>query len=122
VSFFLGSVSFGLDRGIFYSDFCSAFTKAHGFCHVTRSQLETCTFHGICRLQLIRSATHFGPDFAVNSFSNRPFLQFIRSAGDGRVFSSWIAMDVLFSARDFDSLVRDAQSGHFKNTSPRPLP
>src|SRR6202049_1571694 len=29
---------------------------------------------------LIRSATHFGPDFAVNSFSNRPFLQFIRSA------------------------------------------
>ncbi len=60
MSFFLGSVSFGLDRGIFYSDFCSAFTKAHGFCHVTRSQLETCTFHGICRLQLIRSATgHF---------------------------------------------------------------
>jgi hypothetical protein len=33
-----------------------------------------------CRLQLIRSATQLGPDIAVYSFSNRPFLQFIRSA------------------------------------------
>jgi hypothetical protein len=31
-------------------------------------------------LQLIRSATQFGPDFAFNSFSNRPFLQLNRSA------------------------------------------
>jgi hypothetical protein len=31
-------------------------------------------------LQLIRSATQLEPDFAFNSFSNPPFLQFIRSA------------------------------------------
>jgi hypothetical protein len=33
-----------------------------------------------CHLHLIRSATHLGPDFAYNSFSNPPFLPFIRSA------------------------------------------
>ena len=37
-----------------------------------------------CRLRLIRSATQLGPDFAVNSFSNRPFLQFIRSVRSRR--------------------------------------
>ena len=33
-----------------------------------------------CHLQFIRSAVHLEPDFAFNSFSNPPFLQFIRSA------------------------------------------
>ena len=36
-----------------------------------------------CHLHLIRSATHLGPDFAFNSFSNPPFLHLIRSARDG---------------------------------------
>jgi len=35
---------------------------------------------GCCHLQFIRSAVHLEPDIAFNSFSNPPFLQFIRSA------------------------------------------
>jgi len=35
---------------------------------------------GSCHLQFIRSTVHLEPDFAFNSFSNPPFLQFIRSA------------------------------------------
>ena len=35
---------------------------------------------GRCHLQFIRSAVHLEPDIAFNSFSNPPFLQFIRSA------------------------------------------
>jgi hypothetical protein len=33
-----------------------------------------------CHLQFIRSAVHLEADFAFTSFSNPPFLQFIRSA------------------------------------------
>jgi transposase len=42
--------------------------------------LQSDGYAAYCHLQFIRSAVHLEADFAFTSFSNPPFLQFIRSA------------------------------------------